>query len=267
MLKKLSKTCAVWVIHYALQRKCPPEVMTSGNEAKKNNCYWAYIWVNGEPFSILEEDRGTYFSGRTYDGHKCSYPVSIPVENIRPSEVFIRHLYRYSELTYSGAFWYISLRISRLHVFYVRILALHRWIRQRLFNLRAINMLDRLSLLEFAVNRARDKGSIRIEPMLLMSELFSERWVYHPDGMRNQQYLEWLLDSVVKSGEIHKTGQMDYQVTPIALATLDALHRDQRRHRDMVRSQRVIALVTAALVAVGIFQSGLGAWLISLFSA
>lgn len=145
--------------------------------------------IIGEPFCTLDEDQVAHFVGRAYDGGQFIHRACIPIQNLRQSDLHVRNFYKHSELTYSGGIWFIVLGITRLMVTYVEILALWRWIRQGFFNLRALKMLDCVPLLECVVSRARDKDSVRIEPMLLMSELFSDRWILHPDGLSNEQYL------------------------------------------------------------------------------
>jgi hypothetical protein len=226
---------------------------------KNNDCFWAFLSVSNKPYCTIEERHQSHYKGRAYDGRQFNLPVSVPAKHIWQSEVSLRHFRGHNELRYTGALRFCCLGITGIRHFYAVCVARYRWIRQRLYNLRRINMLDRMSLLEHIVNRAREQGRVRIDPMQIMSELFTDRWILHPDGLKNETYLQFLLDSFATTGEIQKTGS-DYQVTGLAFATLDSLHRDDRRHKDQIRTQIFMIMVTILLAPIASVQAGIFNW-------
>lgn len=83
--------------------------------------------------------------------------------------------------------------------------------------------------------------------------LYGPRWISHPDNQSLQNYYRLVLESLAHSGDLQEVNHQ-YQLAAQGLATLDESEKDERRHRDQVRMQVVLASLTAALVVVGLAQ-------------
>lgn len=62
------------------------------------------------------------------------------------------------------------------------------------------------------------------------------------------------MDSLVETGDLRREGVLGCKVTPKALVTLAQYEEENRRHRDNIRVQQVIALVTICLFIAAIGQ-------------
>lgn len=65
---------------------------------------------------------------------------------------------------------------------------------------------------------------------------------------------EFVLDSLVETSDL-QANQNGYQLLAKAIATLSDFEEDERRHRDQVRNQKILAILTTALVVVGLIQA------------
>jgi len=97
----------------------------------------------------------------------------------------------------------------------------------------------------------RDFGMSSIS---LMSLLYSNRWVFHPEKDELIRYCSFLLSSLAASGDLIER-QGTFTLAGKALATISEYEEDYRRHRDQIVLQRILAFLTVALVIVGAVQA------------
>jgi hypothetical protein len=84
--------------------------------------------------------------------------------------------------------------------------------------------------------------------------MFSIRFFGHPDEETTSRYYELVLDSLLKSKDLELADNTYYGLSSQGLTTLSAYEEEERRHRDNVRVQALIGVLTFATVAVAIWQ-------------
>lgn len=235
---------------YVLARRCPSEIARSGEEGKKVNCIWAYIYVNGAPYATVEEDRQTYMLGRAYNGKQFEEPVCMSYAALSPSELVINHYYGLATTEYNGVADFAIYGLTGFDRLRVRLRYGVENFGQFRFNRKQLAMRERHEILRAIVQRFRSTGKRTFTFMELMTELFTVKWVRHPDGDRLQRITELLLESFVASGELKQTKSYEYAIQGAALTTLDSHERQERHHQDMYSLQKVIMILTL-LIAVG----------------
>ena len=92
-----------------------------------------------------------------------------------------------------------------------------------------------------------------------MSLMYGDRWARHPDNEQLHQYYVLVLDSLVESDDLNLEDN-GYHLSPKALSTLAQFEEDNRKHRDLVIMQKILAALTFALVMVGMQLEILLAW-------
>jgi hypothetical protein len=89
-----------------------------------------------------------------------------------------------------------------------------------------------------------------------MTDLYTIKWVLHPQGDQQQQKLEFYLDSLVATGELIKNNHK-YVVTGHALRTIEEYEEQERKHTENVKMQWRMFWLTLAILALTLVQAGL----------
>jgi len=111
-----------------------------------------------------------------------------------------------------------------------------------------------MELLQFLVDThigATHKGMDSFE---IMTRLYSMRWVVHPESDAQYEKLKLYLDALEQNGDLSKVNGK-YLVQGKAINTLDRYEEDERRHGEVVRTQRLIALLTFAIALFAMVQA------------
>lgn len=99
-------------------------------------------------------------------------------------------------------------------------------------------------------------GNAEHESLDLMTDLYTIKWVLHPQGEPQHQKLEFYLDSLVATGELEKV-KNKYVVSGKALRTIEEYEEQERRHTENVKMQWRMFWLTLAIVVLTLVQAGL----------
>jgi hypothetical protein len=251
------------VLRRVLSRRCSHEIPRSGREGERVNCFVARTQRNGEPYLLLDSLDGDVVKCRRWHDGSFSVELEENVSSLVNAELFIYHYYGLDRITFVGAWDFLWHRYTGLA--YIRIAARRAWhaAAQFLFNRRSLQSQQRLHILRLLV-RARLAGG-RIGPLVeerglsyfdVMTELYSSRWIYHPDKDSRSAEVDFLLESLVASKDALKDG-ITYKATPQSIVTLEQTDEEDRRHREANRLQRWIVILTLIIALGAIVQSGL----------
>lgn len=117
-------------------------------------------------------------------------------------------------------------------------------------------MLQRMDLLRVLIERSIRSAGAGVNSMDLMTELYSLRWVLHPEGEDQEYKLGLYLESLVSSGDLVKTGS-EFVVASHAILTLEKYEEEERRHRDNLRLQKGMIFLTLLIALLALIQAGL----------
>jgi hypothetical protein len=269
-----------------LTRKSPSSIPRSGEEGKKVNCYTIRIIEdNGEWLHLVEKfDKEKNELHVLSPDNKNSFviPKSHTLNHFAPEKFHFTHYYGLYQLDYNSVYDLAFNFISKYDVVKVHIKIFWDIISQSRFNKKILVTKNTRELLHFLVEKQLNDdiknsenwfSSSRkaIDEFSLMTELYSLRWVSHPESSQQRKKVELYLDSLVQSGNLQKNNH-DYFVTGKALQTLEEYEENERRHQDAVKIQKGILWLTfviavAALVQAGIIKAScIADWLNSLYS-
>ncbi len=131
---------------------------------------------------------------------------------------------------------------------------------QFLFNRRSLIVTKKIQLLSVLLENSYDPGGFSgprwLNVFTIMDLLYTRRWIAHPNGDAKRASLELFLDSLHCSGDVEKDGPK-YRVRPQALQTLESYYEGERRHRQTLRVQITLAVLTGVLAALALLQSGI----------
>ena len=220
---------------------------------------------NDHYFVRYEDSRGTFLldakgcSGgkvpvEKWNGSAAETHAPLCVSSLNLRNVYVIHYYKGKSFSYSGLLTYIIKGLSRWSIGYSRLKSLVESFKQRVFNKKSLAVYDRLEVLRIVVNE-RLSGRERIGLLPLINRLEgTDRWILHPDSDRLSSRVEMILESFVATGELKRDG-LEYVVNGRALSSLDRDERDERRHADMAKVQRVLVYLTGCLVVAGGVQA------------
>ena len=256
MLSRIQKALVRKTVRYVLARRCPGTIPRSGDDGKAVDCYCAYVYVDGKPFSIVKDVDEFCVSGRAFDGNRFERELSVPLGSIKLSELRINHYYGLATIEYKGVIDFIVNALTGRKRAGVLLRRFADYVATAMLNKRRLVMLERHELLRFLVERTRKSGETNIRSLDLMTEIYSIRWVLHPEGSAQEDYLTLLLDSFVDTGELKRVDVGEYSLQGMALATLNDFEREQRKHQDSLSIQRRLVILTAFIALFTAVQAG-----------
>ena len=205
---------------------------------------------------LVKSMEPTGVTGYWYAGHgQAGFPASIPNSALASFQILITFYYRELERRYTSPSEFLFAQIS-----FARVAALYwRRLVQALFDRQTHFRNDRIKVLRFIIEQSIDNRNFRASQFNLMTEFYTNRWVWHPQRDSLSRYYRYLLESLAENGDLTED-QQAFRIAPGAMTTLDRYEQDDLRHRDQVRQQKTLAILTGALVLVGLLQVGTAAW-------
>jgi hypothetical protein len=239
----------------ALARSCPDRVPRSGAAAKRVNCFSVFIDKNTEPYLLVRSVLGEDLECLEWSGERFDIPKTIPFSDVPEKELSVTHFYGYSEVQYSGFRDFVLGRVLRVPYVKIHVVRTINSVDQYFFNKRKLVTKQRIDLLRFLVAEHLDGRSIESHTVL-MTGLYSAKWLMHPERDLQSTKLRFYLDSLVATGELEwRDG--GYQMTGMALHTIETYEEQERKHTENVKSQRAMIFLTLAVVFLTAAQAGL----------
>lgn len=210
---------------------------------------------NEDPWLIVERREGDDLICTTWNGVTHAGEARHPIAKFASNEYRIKHYYGASTIYFDGMWRYACGYFLRAPYFLIHVRRSIERAGAFFFNRRRIVLGQRLDLLTFMIERAAE-GQDSFNSLDLMTDMHTIRWITHPNGETVRNRLELYLDSLVDTGELQKNN-MEYRLKGLALKLVEERSETERKHRQSIRIQWLIAALTMATVILAIFQSGL----------
>ena len=114
-----------------------------------------------------------------------------------------------------------------------------------------------MEVLTWAYHRTLDSDvhKTNFNPLGFLIDKHSELIIFHPEKERLIRYYRIVFDSLEASGDFarQKTSS-SFSLSSRALSTLDKYEEADRRHTDNIRQQKILGVLTAGLVLIGMGQ-------------
>lgn len=246
------------VILTTLGKRVEKEFQTSGDEARKNDFYVAYLLDDeGEARFVVEHLSGNQVHGKwSPDGQDFTEARSIEIADLAKFRLWIHHYYR------GWTFYTVG-----IEKFLFNKLTCWPWIRvtydrylQSRFNKQELPRHARIRVLRFILAETVKDRTFQARPTGLLTAFYTVRWVHRHDKDELITYYTLLLDSMVDSHDLSKTQGSGYELKPQALNTITSFNLEEQRHLDDQNTQNRIYWLTAVLIAVGVVQAGAAAY-------
>lgn len=237
----------------ALKKPIPSSIPLSGQDRlNARNYFEVRLNAKGNDFGFLADQMfpkgmtGIWFPEKTGSGSQASLPFA----HTTGLGFYIRHYFRRCEIELHSplAYWFGQLTLKCYRVW-----AMDR-VGQFFFNRKPLTRSGRLQLLKEIMERSLSEPNYRVDQFSYFAEKFGARTIDHPDSAQERKYLRYILDSLVESGDLKMVSQQ-YEMTACAFLTISIAEEENRRHRDGVRIQIILAVLTGCLVIVGFVQA------------
>jgi hypothetical protein len=248
-------------LNKSLAKCCPTHLPRSGKAANQVNCFAVLLDDGEKPYILVTGTGKDYVQGKLWypDQRRYAGVIRIRTSYATTLNLKVIHYIGPSEVEYSGAsqFWLgEATRIPHLA------LAMRRawdYLTRSLFNKRSQLEVDRDKLLEYVVDEYAVSG-FPFDAGSVLTNMYNVRWYSHPAANSARKRTEYLLSSLVVSGDLEHTSYYQYRVLPGAFKSLSEIQQARQRHRQSIRIQRSIILLTlgslvAAFVQAGVIQS------------
>jgi hypothetical protein len=254
-MNSLSLRLCRLVLPHVLGRACESRIPRTGDEGTRVNCFVTSIDKDGHPYLIALGLSASELDCIEWDGSRYQIQQHLPLASFRLSDFQITHYYGLSEIQYKGIFDFFINKLTGWPYIKLQVI---RWLGsfgQSIFNKKKLITKQRMELLKFLVGRALD-GKTEHNPLDLMTELYTIKWVLHPQGEQQQQKLEFYLDSLEATGELRNINYK-YVVTGSALRTIEEYEEQERKHTENVKMQWRMFWLTLSIVVLTLVQADL----------
>lgn len=251
----LTTTLCRYFLPRVLARKCESTIPRSGEEGEKINCFTVSIDKAGDPYLIALELYGDQLKCIEWSGQRYEIDTTVSIATIHSSQFRITHYYGLSEVKYFGVMDFVIGRLTLwpyIKIHFVRTLSKFD---QYLFNKKKLVTKQRVDLLRFLVTQALE-GHNSFEEIYLMTQLYSIKWVLHPDQDSQRRKLKFYLESLVGTGELRKANHK-YFLTGGALRAIEEYEEQERKHTENVKMQWRMFWLTATIALLTLVQAGL----------
>ncbi|MCQ8127733.1 hypothetical protein [Methylomonas rivi] len=254
-MQRLAQLLCKLTLPKVLGRACEAIIPRSGEKGAKVNCFVTSIDRAGEPYLIVLGLIDDDLNCIEWDGTRYSIERTISINSLRLSDFRITHYYGHSEIQFFGLLDFVRNRLMPCPYLKIHVIRRLNSLDQYLFNKKKLVTKQRTDLLKYLIERALD-GKNEHEPLDLMTDLHSIKWVLHPHGAEEQRKLEFYLEALVDTGELRKIN-CTYVLTGFALRAIEDYEEQERKHTENVKMQWRTFWLTSAIVALTVVQAGI----------
>lgn len=179
------------------------------------------------------------------------FSASVPYLALNSFEVSITDYFGELEFRYQSPIRFLAGKYLLLDW-----IALFRERFARLFyNKKKLFRADRLEVLRLIAAKSIDNAGFSTSPSGLMTLLYGPRWAGHPKADSLLRYYRLIVESLVSSGDLRQqSGSSEFLIQGQGLSTLSDNEDSDRKHRDAIRMQLILAALTFLLFLVSALQ-------------
>lgn len=254
-MNRIALRLAKLVVARLLPRACKSHIPRVGGGAEFVNCFILKIDQDGTPPLVIKELIGDEVKCLAWDGQNYALVQTVSLRAVHSKQLLVKHYYGHSEIEFHGLIDYALNRASTWPYIKIHTVRAIDRINRYFFNKRKLITKKRTELLKHLLQRHL-VGKTEFDSLDLLTDLYSIRWVEHPDRDIAQHQVEYFLDAMVETGELKKINHV-YVVTGKALQAIELFEEQERRHTEGVKTQRSMVWLTVVLTVLAAVQAGL----------
>lgn len=238
---------------YWLQRferkKHDSDRITLNREVAVKYDFYSVTLVKGEDAWLFDRYQGGSVFARKWDGEKYEDICELPKNHFGPDDFRIRHYYKASEFDYNSlsCLWWRDVKNKILGSLYKNRISVSQYV----FNMQKMQVRDRMEILQLLVDKKMSGDNQPMHSITVIRNIYTDRFVFHPDKDALIARTKYYLDSLVESGDVRKIN-FDYSATPRALITLERNLKtnNQDRHDKYIKNLTAWVTLMAFIFAV-----------------
>lgn len=166
----------------------------------------------------------------------------------------VTHYYGLSSVQYSGLIDLVVGRSIKFEYLKIHVYRAITWLDQYFFNKKKLVTKQRMDLVRF-LWELKLQGQDEVDAFNLMGQLYSLKWILHPEGHDQKEKVEAFLESLSDTGELEARQNGKYRITGFTLKAIEEHEEQERRHTDNVKIQRWALLLTLVIVVFTAIQA------------
>jgi hypothetical protein len=238
----------------ALRKPSPDTIPMSLPRCADNDFYSVHIEIPEHRMKLIcKSESKNGLEGFLWINDKDGAEVCVLKSTLKKYKwnLKIEHYYRGWVLEYNSAFLFCIQNIFQKH----RFLYSKDKLAQTIFNNKKLVRTERIKVLEYVLEQTSIKPDYRTDPLYLGMELYSKRWLFHPDRESMNNHYKLIFESLVHSGDLTKVAH-SYKLSPQALNTISDFERDEQKHFDSQNSAKKTRNLTKAIIVLGLLNLG-----------
>lgn len=243
----------------ALSKPCPNSIPRSGSEAKKVDCYACFVSeTKNEPLFWLKSEIPQGFAALAWNKSIFDLDCIVLRKSIYESNITIRRSLGELDFKYTNTWDFVIYEFFGFAYFY---LFLQR-LRLLLFTLSTPHRQEAMKILKHMVDLrcrgvGRNQGGINppgVTAIDLLIDLHGHLICSHPRWDNLYSYTKMVLESLESTEDIIQVSPGTYFAAGRSLDTIRRYEEENRRHRDIVIYNWIIAILTFILALIGGMQ-------------
>ena len=247
----------VWALRKAFMKIAPIRISMSEPGCDSNNFYSTRIKF-GEVSALVREIEADTVRILKYNSEtdQCDIEDDIYLRDVNIKTIEITYYLHNYVTTYIGINSFILHCLTKKDFITIKLKRCWNSILQLKFNHQELQIKPRYELLSYIIDNYGVSGK-NFDLISLMSDIYTLRFFRHPDRQQCQNKVRIYVDSFVESGEVGKIENGTYKVNGKAIVTLELFQIEERRHKDSLRLQYSMILLTLLLTILASIQAGL----------
>ena len=263
MFEGIRKTCKIFLvkqaIRVALKKPAPSRIPMDRDRAKGNDFFSVRLLDDDDAYNIIAQELVNQgLIGKQWSGDSYEYQISVPNNFLFEINLEITHYYKHVRATYEGPLEFFWGLVTLNPVRFLLKQKFSQWAFNWSTKFRHERMSVLKELVEFHIRHcsSRARSSIVLSGYKF-SELsyFERKYGYkafdHPQFYREMEVIELIFRSLCESNDLEKL-ESEYKIGPNALKSIADYELDERRHKDSVRHNWLIFVLTFVLACTAI---------------
>ena len=254
MLEKIQKRA----LKLVCSKAGPTKIIMTPPESDGNKFYSTKLYLLDGKRLLVRGISGNEIRALEYneDTGSFSIEVKVDVNDVDLKNVEIKYYLHNYYTTFTSINKFILDYLLKKEFIRIKISRLSTKISQAVFNCKTLQIQPRHELIEYIIENygIRDKEFCLIS---LMSDIYSLKSFGHPNKEQCINKLRLYLKSFEESGEIIANNSGKYKVTGKAIVTLEDFQNNERRHKDGLKLQYSMIILTVILALLASIQAGL----------
>lgn len=245
-----------WWMVRRVSEKPAPDIIPMGGDAEKiaiRDYFTLHLSSDNERYLFRGIDQGGLkFARFTKATHAFDEIVFLSLRDVASMVFVCDYYHRESQIRFSNRldfFLSMSLGLWKLQQ---RSFRLVQW----LFNRKTLATTKRFQMMQFICDSKMADPGFSLNLYSRVRSVYGERFWHHPDKDELIKKEEFLLDSLVATGDLIKEkAGITYKISPKILASFEAVELDERRTSRANRIQLALCIVAVVSAAAAFVQA------------